>query len=59
MPKLNQNEEITLNNLSQVHENDQYWAIRLDGQIINTMFKDALYIPSRALAVAMAEEWEA
>ena len=33
--------------------------LTLDDKIINTMFKDAQLLPSRALALAMAEEWEA
>lgn len=31
----------------------------LDGKVTKTMFKDPLVIPSKALAVALAEEWEA
>lgn len=57
--KLPENEIMSLNNLSQVRENEDYWAVTLDDQIINTMFKDALFLPSRALALALAEEWEA
>ena len=31
----------------------------LDGRVIKTMYKDVMPIPSRALAVALAEEWDA
>lgn len=53
----------SLANLSQValsesKERGAYWAISLDDRIIKTMYKDDLFIPSRALAVALAEEWE-
>ena len=34
------------------------WAVLLDGRPIKTMYKDSLKLPSRALAVAIAEEWE-
>jgi chaperone required for assembly of F1-ATPase len=30
----------------------------LDNRTIKTIYKDELYIPSRALAVALSEEWE-
>jgi len=35
-----------------------YWAVALDNRIIKTMYKDPMPIPSRALAVALAEEWD-
>jgi len=47
---------VTLNNLSQAHT--QYWAVTLDGRVTKTLFKDDLLVPSRALAVALAEEWD-
>merc|ERR1711907_700692 len=51
--------EIDLTNLSQIREGkDVFFAVTLDEKPIKTMYKDALYIPSRALAVALAEEWE-
>ena len=59
MEKLPASEALSLNNLSQVRQNEDYWAVTLDDKIINTMFKDAQLLPSRALALAMAEEWEA
>jgi len=37
---------------------DKYWAVTLDGKATKTMFKDNLFIPTKALAVALAEEWE-
>ena len=53
----------SLANLSQVamqdgHERGTYWCISLDERVIKTMYKDDMFIPSRALAVALAEEWE-
>lgn len=56
MPKLSPNEELTFNNLSL---SDKYWSVTLDGRPTKTMYKDSLFIPSYALAVALAEEWEA
>ena len=51
--------QIDLTNLSKIREGkDVFYAVTLDGKPIKTMYKDALYIPSRALAVAIAEEWE-
>ena len=49
---------VGLNNISSASNDDQYWAVSLDGRIIKTMYKDDLLIPSRALAVAVAAEWE-
>ena len=54
--KLQTSEKISLNNLSMSH--DSYWAVTLDGRVTKTMYKDDLLIPSRSLAVALAEEWE-
>ena len=56
LPKLKPTDDVTLNNLSLSH--GPYWAVALDNRIIKTMYKDAMPIPSRALAVALAEEWE-
>ena len=51
--------EIDLTNLSKIREGkDVFYTVTLDGKPIKTMYKDALYIPSRMLAVALAEEWE-
>jgi chaperone required for assembly of F1-ATPase len=36
----------------------KYWAVTLDGKVTKTMYKDALLIPTKAMAVALAEEWE-
>jgi chaperone required for assembly of F1-ATPase len=55
--KLKPNEKVNLNNLSMSH--DTYWAVTLDDRVTKTFFKDDLLIPSRSLAVALAEEWEA
>jgi chaperone required for assembly of F1-ATPase len=37
---------------------DTYWAVALDGRVTKTLYKDDLLIPSKALAIALAEEWE-
>ena len=60
---LPQGTEPSLNNLSKVALDDKgekgtYWCVSLDERVIKTMYKDDLFIPSRALAVALAEEWE-
>ncbi len=54
-PKLNPGEKVNFNNLSR---SDKYWAVTLDGKVTKTMYKDNFFIPSKALAVAIAEEWE-
>jgi chaperone required for assembly of F1-ATPase len=54
--KLNSNEKVTLNNISLSH--DKYYAVTLDGKVIKTLYKDNLLLPTRAVAVALAEEWE-
>jgi len=54
LPKLN-GENVTLQNL---HLADKYFAVALDGRVTKTLYKDDLCIPSRALAVAIAEEWD-
>ena len=56
LPKLLPAEEVNFDNLSMSH--GPYWAVALDGRVIKTMYKDPMPIPSRALAVAIAEEWE-
>ena len=56
LPKLKPSEEVNFDNLSLAH--GPYWAVALDGRVIKTMYKDPMPIPSRALAVAIAEEWE-
>jgi len=53
-PKLT--EKLGFKNLSQA--NDKYWAVALDGKITKTMYKDPLLIPTKAMAVALAEEWD-
>ena len=45
-----------MNNISLSH--DKYYAVTLDGKVIKTLYKDNLFLPTRALAVALAEEWE-
>jgi chaperone required for assembly of F1-ATPase len=56
LKKLLDTEDVNFDNLSMCH--GQYWAVALDGRIMKTMYKDSMAIPSRALAVAIAEEWE-
>ena len=55
MRKLQPNEKIDFSNLSL---SEKYYAVTLDGKVTKTMFKDPLFIPTKALAVALAEEWE-
>ena len=38
-------------------ERGTYYSVSLDERTIKTMYKDDLFVPSRALAVALAEEW--
>jgi chaperone required for assembly of F1-ATPase len=54
-PKLRSDEAVSVNNLSL---SDKYWAVTLDGKVTKTMYKDNLLLPSKAMAVALAEEWE-
>jgi len=32
--------------------------VTLDGKVTKTLYKDDLCLPTRALAVALAEEWD-
>ena len=54
-PKITPGEAVSVNNLSL---SDKYWAVTLDGKVTKTMYKDNLLIPTKAMAVALAEEWE-
>jgi chaperone required for assembly of F1-ATPase len=45
-----------LNNLSLSH--DKYYGVTLDGKVTKTLYKDDLLLPTKALAIALAEEWE-
>jgi chaperone required for assembly of F1-ATPase len=54
-PKIASGEAVCFNNLSL---SDKYWAVTLDGKVTKTMYKDNLLIPSKAMAIALAEEWE-
>ena len=54
--KIAAGDQIGFNNLSLSH--DRYWAVTLDGKVTKTMYKDNLLIPTKAMAVALAEEWE-
>ena len=47
--------KVDLTNLSKSHE---YWSVALDKRTLKTMYKDELLLPSRALAAAVAQEWE-
>ena len=53
--KLTPGTPVDFSNLS---KSDKYWAVTLDGKVTKTMYKDDLLLPTRALAVALAEEWE-
>lgn len=53
--RLPTDEKPTLNNLS---KSDKYWAVTLDGKVTKTIYKDNLMLPTKALAVALAEEWD-
>ena len=53
--KLAKGEQVSFNNLSL---SDKYWAVSLDGKIIKTIYKDDLLLPTKALAIALAEEWD-
>ena len=53
-PKLQS--RLSLSNLSLAK--DTYYAVTLDGKVIKTLYQDALLFPSRALATAIAEEWD-
>ena len=54
--KLKAGESIDFKNLS--YSSEPYWAVTLDGKVTKTMYKDNLLIPTKAMAVALAEEWE-
>lgn len=49
---------VTLDDLSRVYQGETFYSVKLDDRVIKSMYKDELLIPSRALAVALAEEWE-
>jgi chaperone required for assembly of F1-ATPase len=49
-------ERVTFQNLHMSH--DRYYAVTLDGRVTKTLYQDPLLLPSRALAVAIAEEWD-
>jgi len=50
---------IDMTNLGKVREGkDKIYGITLDGRLLKTTFKDPLMIPSRPLAIALAEEWD-
>ena len=50
--------EVDLSNLSFANHGEDYWSVALDGRTLKTIYKDELLLPSRALAVAVAAEWE-
>ena len=54
-PKFKEGEEVGFKNLSL---SDNYWSVTLDGKPVKTLYKDDLFLPSKALAVAVAEEWD-
>ena len=49
-------QKVSLNNLHLSY--DKYYAVTLDGKVTKTLYKDDLLLPTRALAVALAEEWD-
>ena len=53
--KLDSGTHIDFSNIS---KSEKYWAVTLDGKVTKTMYKDELLLPTRAIAVALAEEWE-
>jgi chaperone required for assembly of F1-ATPase len=55
-PTTPKDEVASLENCSLNHS--KYWAVKLDGRVLKTLYKDPMVLPSRALAVAVAEEWE-
>ena len=44
--------------MNENNERGKYWCVCLDSRTIKTIYKDELYIPSKALAIALSEEWE-
>jgi chaperone required for assembly of F1-ATPase len=56
LTKLPADQKVSLQNLR--HSHDKYYAVTLDGKVTKTLYKDDLCLPSRALAVALAEEWD-
>lgn len=48
-----------MNNLSKRDHDGKFWAVQLDSRVIKTLYKDDMMIPSYALALAIADEWEA
>ena len=56
LDKLSDDQKVSLNNLHLSKE--KYYAVTLDGKVTKTLYKDDLCLPTRALAVALAEEWD-
>ena len=56
LEKLSTDQKVSLKNLRLSH--DKYYAVTLDGKVTKTLYKDDLCLPSRALAVALAEDWD-
>jgi chaperone required for assembly of F1-ATPase len=56
---LEQNEKVGLTNLSKRNYDGKFWAVTLDERVIKTLYKDDMVIPTYALALAVADEWEA
>jgi ATP synthase F1 complex assembly factor 2 len=42
-----------------VSQSSKYYCVTLDDRVTGTLYKDVLALPSRALAIAVAEEWDA
>lgn len=69
-PKEDTDAGTTLRNLSRIRvagepgqppseDGERFYGIKLDGRLVKTLYKEDLLIPTRALAVALAEEWDA
>lgn len=56
LPKLAADRTLSHKNLSL--SKDGYFAISLDSRPLKTLYKDLMPVPSKVLALALAEEWE-
>ena len=56
LPKLAADRDLSHKNLSL--SRDSYFAVSLDTRPLKTLYKDLMPVPSKSLALALAEEWE-
>jgi chaperone required for assembly of F1-ATPase len=49
---------IGVKELSKAIEGECFYGVQLDNRVIKTLYKDDLLIPTKALAEAVAEEWD-